>query len=72
MTSELEAKRVAGIDRGQKAAVGIAEIGHGVERNVGHGLAEHDVEHQQVVDRAFRIADRWAKASEDWTAKRAP
>ena len=73
MTSEDGGKRVAGIDRAEKAAIGIAEIGDGVERNVRHGLAEHDMEHQQIVDRAAGIADRMGEASRrDWTAKRGP
>ena len=42
----------------QEAAVGVAEIGDRIERDVRHGLAEHDVEDQQVVDRRARIADR--------------
>ncbi len=51
-------ERVARIDRAQEAAIRIAEIGDRVERDVGDGLAEHDVEHEQVVDRRARIADR--------------
>ena len=43
-------------------AVGITEIGDGIERNVWHGLAEHDVKHQQVVERRARIADFFGKA----------
>ena len=52
------AERVAGIDRAAEIAAGIAEIGDGVERDVGDGLAEHDVKHQEIVDRRARIADR--------------
>ena len=51
-------QRVARIDGLEEAAVGVAEIGDGVERDVRHRLAEHDVEGEQVVDRARRIADR--------------
>ena len=51
-------QRVAGIDRLEKAAGGVAEIGDRVERDVGDRLAEHDVEGEQVVDRRLRIADR--------------
>ncbi len=51
-------QRVAGIDGGQEAELGIAEIGDGVARNVRHGLADDDVEDEQVVDGAARIADR--------------
>ena len=52
------AQRVAGIDRAAEIAAGVAEIGDGIERDVRHGLAEHDVEDEQVVDRRARIADR--------------
>ena len=51
-------QRIAGIHRAAEIAAGIAEIGDGVERHVGHGLAEHDVKDQQIVDRRARIADR--------------
>src|SRR3546814_9242239 len=37
---------------------GVAEVGDGVERDVRHGLAEHDVKHQQVVERRHGIPDR--------------
>ena len=47
-------ERVAGIDGLQKPAVGVAEIGDRVQRDVGHRLAEHDVEGEQIVDRACR------------------
>ena len=52
------AQRVARIERRAEIASGIAEIGDRIERDVGHGLAEHDVKHQQIVDRRARIADR--------------
>ena len=58
MTSETARQRVARIDRREEAAIGIAEIGDRIERDVRHGLAEHDVEDQQIVDRRARIADR--------------
>ena len=51
-------QRVARIDRAQEAAVRVAEVRDRIERDVRHGLAEHDVEHQQVVERRGRIADR--------------
>jgi hypothetical protein len=35
---------------GQAVLLGVAEIGDRVERDVRHGLAEHDVEDQQVVE----------------------
>ncbi len=54
-------QRIARIDGLAEITAGIAEIGDGVERNVGHGLAEHDVEHQQIVDRRARIADRFGE-----------
>src|SRR6516162_9735943 len=41
----------------QEAAVSVAEIGDGVEGEVRRSLAEDDVERQQIVDRARRIAD---------------
>ena len=50
--------RVAGVDQPEEAPVGVAEIGHGVERDVGHGLAEDQVEGQQVLDRRSRQAVR--------------
>ena len=60
-------QRVARIDRLQEAAIGVAEIGDGVERDVGHGLAEHDMEREQVVDWPCGVADR---ASEGFRALR--
>ena len=73
ITSDTALKRVARIDRLEETAVGIAEIGDRIERNVRHRLAEHDMKHQQVVERRVRIADGLrAKASEDCTAKRGP
>src|SRR5262249_52829148 len=48
----------AGIDRRENTAGGIAEIGNRVERDVRYGLAEHDVEDEEIVDRRARIADR--------------
>ena len=52
------ADRVAGQHRHAEAHIGVTEVGDGVERDVGHGLAEHRVEDQQVVDRLARIAER--------------
>ena len=49
---------VAGIDRHAPAELGIAEIGDGIERDVRHGLADHDMEDQQVVERRARQAER--------------
>ena len=49
---------VARKNRAAEIAAGIAEIGYGIERDVGDGLAEDDVEHQKIVDRRARIADR--------------
>src|ERR1700722_12830339 len=54
-------QRIAGIDGRKEAAGGIAEIGDGVERNVGDGLAENDMEGEQIVDGAAGIADRLSK-----------
>ena len=45
------AERVARKDRRAEATVRVTQVGDGVERDVRHRLAEHDVEHQQVVDR---------------------
>src|SRR5262249_15195850 len=42
---------VSGIDRHEQAAGGIAEIGDRVERDVRYGLAEHDVEDEEIIDR---------------------
>src|SRR6266571_2857025 len=39
-------------------AVDIAEIGNRVERDVRYGLAEHDVEDEEIIDRRAWIADR--------------
>ncbi len=49
---------VARIDRRAELALGVAEIGDGIQRDVGDRPAEHDVEHQDVVDRRLAIADR--------------
>ena len=38
--------------------IGVAEVGDGVERDVGHGLAEHRVEDEQVVHRLPLEAER--------------
>ncbi len=50
-------ERVARIDGLEEASLRVAEIGDGVQRNVRHRLAEDDMEGEQVVDRARRIAD---------------
>ena len=49
---------VARIDRGQEPAGRIAKIGHRVDRDIRHGLAEHGVEHQEVINRGAWVADR--------------
>src|SRR5262249_46885614 len=49
---------VAGIDRRENAAGGIAEIGNRVERDGRDGLAEYDVEEEEIVDRRARIGER--------------
>ena len=56
-------ERVAGIDGFEEAAIGIAEIGHGIERDVRHGLAEHHVE--TPADRRAASAD-----SRSWRRRR--
>src|SRR6266511_1808530 len=48
----------SGLQPVEHAARGIAEIGDRIERDVGYGLAEHDVKNEQVIDRRERIADR--------------
>ena len=50
-------QRVAGKDRLQEPAIGVAEIGDRIERDVGHGFAEHDMEGEQIVDWACGVAD---------------
>ena len=60
-------ERVAGKNRLQEPAIGVAEIGDRVQRDVGHRLAEHDMEGEQIVDRACRVADG---ASEGFRALR--
>ena len=52
ITSDVADSVSPGIDRLQETAFGIAEIGDRIERDVRHGLAEHDVENEQIVDRA--------------------
>ena len=52
---------VAGIDRYAPAKFGIAEVGDRVQRDVGHGLADHDMEHHQIVERRARQAERARK-----------
>ena len=47
-------QRVAGPDRQEPARLGIAEVRHGVEADVRHGLAEDEVEGGEIVDRAPR------------------
>jgi hypothetical protein len=50
-------QRGAWIDGLEKPAIGVAQIGNGIKRDVRHGLAEHDMKHQQIVDGSFRKAD---------------
>src|SRR5665811_1095801 len=50
-------KRVARIDGFEETAIGIAEIGHRIERDVWHRFAEHHVKHQKIVERRAWIAD---------------
>ena len=47
----LRPQGVARIDRSQPAPFGIAEVGDGVERDVGDGLAEDQVEGGEIVER---------------------
>ena len=65
---------VARIEQRAEAAVGIAEVGDGVARDVGHGAAEHQVKGQQILERRprqpghagerFRAVDREARAGQ--------
>ena len=52
---------VSGIEGLQKPAIRIAEIGHRIDRDVRHGLAEDDVERADIIHRRARKA---AAASE--------
>src|ERR1700685_3536581 len=45
------------VNRRAEATIGVAEIGDRIERYVGDGLAEHDMEDQQIVDRRPRITE---------------
>jgi hypothetical protein len=40
----------------EETALGVAQIGHSVQRNIGDGFAENDMKNEKVVDRALRIA----------------
>src|SRR5207248_4442070 len=44
-------ERVAGKYRPQETAIGITQIGDRIERDGGHGLAEDDVEDEQISER---------------------
>ena len=57
MTSETVLERIARIDGDEKAAGRVAEIGHRIQRDIRHRLAEDDVEHEQIVDGRMAIAD---------------
>src|SRR5262245_23164596 len=54
-------QRVAGIDGRQEAALGVAQIGNGIEGNIRNAFAEHDMEDHEIVDRCPRVADRLGK-----------
>src|SRR5581483_1036041 len=43
------------------AELGVAQVSHRVVRDVGHRLGDHDVEHQEIVERGARQADRAGK-----------
>src|SRR5690606_12102508 len=49
---------VARVDRREEAHVGVTEVGHRVGRHVGDALAEHQVEHEQVVRHLALEAER--------------
>jgi hypothetical protein len=56
-----------------KAPGGVAEVGNGIERDVGHGLAEYHVEGQYRLSTGARGKDRLcAKVSAEVRAKREP
>src|SRR5262249_3223972 len=50
-------KRRVGIDVLGEATFRIAEIGHGIERDLRHRFAEHGVEHEEIVERALLEAE---------------
>ena len=49
-------QRIAGPDRCQPASLRVAKVGHGVQRYIRHGFAEHDVKGNHIVQRAGRQA----------------
>ena len=49
-------ERIAGINGCEKSAIGVAQIRDRIERYVGHGLAEHDMDDEKIIDRCPRIA----------------
>ena len=50
------------MDGRKEPAIRIAQIGHGIERHIRHGLAEHHVEDDQRIDRALAKAAGLRKA----------
>src|SRR5690348_7084921 len=50
-------QRGTGENRFEKPAVGIAEIGDRIERDIRDGLAKYDMKDKKIVDRRARIAD---------------
>jgi hypothetical protein len=50
-------QRVARKHRLQEPAIGIAQIGNGIERDIRHRLAEDDVEREQVIDWRLGVAN---------------
>ena len=53
---------VARVDRHAEEALGVAQVGHGVQRDVGDGLAEDQVEDQEVVQGSRRQAQALGEA----------
>jgi hypothetical protein len=50
-------ERIAGKNRPQEPAIGVAKIRDRIQRHVRHRLAEYDMEGEQIIDRACRVAD---------------
>ena len=47
-------QRIAGSHRHPKAPLGIAKVGHRIERDIRHGFAEHHMERRHIVQRSRR------------------
>jgi hypothetical protein len=65
-------ERISRIDRVAKAAGGVAEVGDGIERDVGHRLAKDHVEGQQIIHRGARKGQAVREGVGRGQAKREP